>query len=97
MISPRQLVTWFTSTCKPGQTSRNQRMRRNIVVETLETRTSLSSLPAAAPLHGALFIDLGAAHAAAAHIQTLLTHGSVALTPDDTGPVGPKDPGGVEL
>ncbi len=97
MITLRQFVNWFTSPGHSAGSSRNRCGRRSIVVESLEIRTSLSSIPVAAPAHGGLLIDHAAGPMAAAHVQTINPPGSVSLTPDDTGMVGPKDPGGVEL
>jgi hypothetical protein len=97
MITPRQFVDWLKSTCKPVGSSPRRRVRRRIVVEPLENRTSLSYVPVAAPAPGASLIARGALPVAAAHIQTLSVQGSGSLTPDGTGMVGPKDPGGVEL
>ena len=97
MISLQKFVIWFTNPSNSIGSSRDRRMGRTIAVESLEIRTSLSAIPVAAAAHGGALIDRGAGPMAAAHIQAFIPHGSGVLTPDDTGMVGPKDPGGVDL
>ena len=73
-----------------------------IVVESLETRTSLSKIALGPPI--TMVSLIGAPHPAA--LRTLAprrgegnTRAQVSetVTPDDSGKVDPKDPGGVEL
>ena len=97
MIALRKFVNWFTDPGNPAGSSRNRRMGRTVAVESLEIRTSLTAIPVAAAARGGSLIDRGAAPMAVAHVQAFKPRGSLSLTPDDTGMVGPKDPGGVEL